>query len=85
MKLSFPPVIYATGIAAAAPLPAFAHGGHLGDLAGHSHWAGLAAVLGAAVLGAAAAKLRKRQRARADAETDGSEPPQGEASEPAKG
>ncbi|KJS17400.1 MAG: hypothetical protein VR78_06080 [Hoeflea sp. BRH_c9] len=36
---------------------AFAHGGHMGDLAGHSHWVGWAA---AAAAGAVAAWAIKR-------------------------
>lgn len=40
--------------------PAFAHGGHLGELAGHSHWVGVAALAGAALIaGVIALKGRK--------------------------
>lgn len=39
---------------------ASAHGGHLGELAGHSHWVGIAAVLGAVTLAALVARARKR-------------------------
>lgn len=67
------------------PLPAAAHGGHLGDLAGHSHWAGLAAVLGAAVLGAAVAKIRKRRRPEPAAGSEETETKSGDTPEPAKG
>lgn len=35
---------------------AFAHGGHIGDLAGHSHWLGWAAAAGAGALAAWAIK-----------------------------
>ncbi|GJL89568.1 MAG: hypothetical protein DHS20C03_32770 [Minwuia thermotolerans] len=50
-----------------------AHVGHVGELAGHSHWVGVAAVVGAAAVAAIAAKLRKRgepdgQEAQSDAE-----------------
>ena len=31
-----------------APMPAFAHSGHLPELVGHSHWIGLAAAAAAA-------------------------------------
>ena len=33
------------------PLPAFAHWGHLPELAGHSHWIGMAAAAAAAAWG----------------------------------
>ena len=39
------------------PLPAFAHWGHLPELAGHSHWIGMAA---AAAADAAAWGLREK-------------------------
>lgn len=43
--------------------PAFAHGGHLGELAGHSHWVGAAALAGAAlVAGLVALRDRKRKK-----------------------
>ncbi|MBW3095749.1 DUF6732 family protein [Pseudohoeflea coraliihabitans] len=42
--------------------PALAHGGHLGELAGHSHWLGWAAVAAAAGLAAWARKKRRRSR-----------------------
>ncbi|MBO0345593.1 phage holin family protein [Roseibium sp. CAU 1637] len=43
------------------PATAQAHVGHLGELAGHSHWAGAALLAGAAALaGIAALKGRKR-------------------------
>ena len=38
---------------------AFAHAGHVGELAGHAHWVGVAAVLGAAAIAAVLAKGRK--------------------------
>lgn len=41
------------------PMPAFAHWGHLGEVAGHGHWIGLAA--GAAAAAAAAWGLRGRK------------------------
>lgn len=36
----------------AAPAPALAHIGHVAEVAGHAHWIGLAAAVGAAALGA---------------------------------
>ncbi|MES0809985.1 DUF6732 family protein [Roseibium sp. SCPC15] len=53
------------GLAAAIlPTSAFAHGGHLGELAGHSHWVGVAALAGAAlVAGLVALKGRKQKDA----------------------
>jgi len=51
-----------------------AHVGHLGELAGHSHWVGAAALVGAAAvaaLAALAAKAKKDAKAKAEAEDDG--------------
>ncbi len=51
-------------LAATVPTTAFAHGGHLGELAGHSHWLGAAAVAGAALIaGLVALKDRKDRKA----------------------
>ena len=55
-------------IAAAAaywlvPLPAFAHFGHIGELAGHSHWVGWAALGSAAALAALLGRRPKPQSA----------------------
>lgn len=47
---------------------AFAHVGHLGDVASHAHWAGIAAIAGAVALGALAGKLNKK--AKEDAASD---------------
>ncbi|WP_299809940.1 DUF6732 family protein [uncultured Roseibium sp.] len=45
------------------PTSAFAHGGHLGELAGHSHWIGAAALAGAAlVAGIIALQGRKKKQ-----------------------
>ncbi|GGB48274.1 hypothetical protein GCM10011316_20540 [Roseibium aquae] len=45
------------------PGAALAHPGHLGELAGHSHWLGAAALFGAAaVAGVLAMKRRKKTR-----------------------
>ncbi|PWV98978.1 hypothetical protein DFR52_104269 [Hoeflea marina] len=56
---------------------AHAHGGHLGELAGHSHWVGWAAAAGAAAIAAWAGKRKlnadrdsKEADASADAEPD---------------
>jgi len=60
-------------LAAAAMMPgaAQAHLGHVGELAGHSHWVGVAAVAAAAALaaGLAIAGRRKGEKT-ADAEAD---------------
>ncbi|MCV0425845.1 MAG: hypothetical protein K5905_10250 [Roseibium sp.] len=62
--------------AALLPTSAFAHGGHLGELAGHSHWVGVAALAGAAlVAGLVALKGRKTK------ETDETQDVQGEEDE----
>ncbi len=37
--------------------PAYAHLGHVGELAGHAHWVGLGAVIVAGALAAAIGKL----------------------------
>ncbi|WP_305987618.1 DUF6732 family protein [Roseibium sp. MMSF_3544] len=56
--------VFLAGFAGAIlPSTAFAHGGHLGELAGHSHWIGVAAVAGAAlVAGLVALKDRKKKQ-----------------------
>ena len=41
---------------------ALAHGGHVGDLAGHSHWLGWAAAAAAGALAAWAIKRKSRVR-----------------------
>jgi len=60
----------------AAPAPAFAHVGHVAEVAGHAHWIGLAAGLGAAVLGAWLAGQKSDDEAEAtdDRETGEEEP-----------
>ena len=50
---------------------AHAHAGHLGELAGHSHWVGWAAAAGAAALAAWAGK-RKLDQNRETEEADSS-------------
>ena len=40
---------------------AFAHAGHLGELAGHAHWLGLGAAVAAGALAAAIAKKKGRK------------------------
>jgi hypothetical protein len=53
------------------PTSAFAHGGHLGELAGHSHWIGVAALAGAAAIAAViASKGRKKDAADGEAEQE---------------
>ncbi|MEP1932087.1 MAG: DUF6732 family protein [Roseibium sp.] len=48
-------IILSALFAVHSPALAFAHGGHLGDLAGHSHWVGIAALAGAALIAGVAA------------------------------
>ena len=56
---------------AALPAPAYAHVGHFGELAGHSHWVGAAAVAGAAlVAGLVAWKDRKRKQEEPDRDAE---------------
>lgn len=53
----------ATGLCLILPtVPAYAHLGHIGELAGHSHWIGLGAVGVAGAIAAAAALLPKKKR-----------------------
>lgn len=40
---------------------AFAHAGHLGELAGHAHWLGLGAAVAAGAIAAAIAKQKGRK------------------------
>lgn len=40
---------------------ALAHGGHVGELAGHAHWVGVASVFGAAAIAAILAKGKKSE------------------------
>ncbi|AXS39123.1 DUF6732 family protein [Breoghania sp. L-A4] len=49
---------------AALPGAARAHVGHLGDVAGHSHWVGVAALAGAAAVAGVMALKGRRKRAR---------------------
>ena len=44
----------------ATPTFAFAHAGHVGELAGHAHWLGLGAAIAAGALAVALAKGRKK-------------------------
>lgn len=52
-----------------------AHMGHVGELAGHAHWVGVAATLGAAALAALVAKAgKKADEDGEDSESDTGEP-----------
>lgn len=42
--------------------PAYAHLGHVGELAGHAHWVGLGAVVVAGALAAAIGKLTDKDQ-----------------------
>ncbi|MEJ8476277.1 DUF6732 family protein [Roseibium algae] len=67
-------------IAVAMPSLAMAHPGHLGELAGHSHWIGVIALAGAAlVAGVAALKGRKKDASGQDDETQADAKPEAEA------
>ena len=65
-----------------APAPALAHPGHLGELAGHTHWLALGALVAAAAIAAVVAKASGK----ADAEA-AEDAPEGadEEEAPAKG
>ena len=57
-------------MAASVPTSAFAHMGHLGELAGHSHWIGLIAGAAAVSIAAALAVLGKKTEAQGESEPD---------------
>ncbi|MEO9902421.1 MAG: DUF6732 family protein [Parasphingorhabdus sp.] len=66
-SIRWPATLALAAIISGAPTLALAHVGHLGELAGHSHWVGVAALAGAAlVAGVAALKGRRRSDERAD-------------------
>ena len=57
-----------------APVPAMAHPGHLGELAGHSHWLALGALAAAVAIAAVVAKATGKAKEEADdEEPDGAE------------
>ncbi|MEP1443914.1 MAG: DUF6732 family protein [Hyphomicrobiales bacterium] len=66
MKRLFP----LTCLIVCAPLPAFAHIGHVAEVAGHGHLVAVGAVVAAAVLGGLIAKIPKKQEIETEAETD---------------
>ncbi|MGJ8569778.1 MAG: DUF6732 family protein [Hoeflea sp.] len=49
---------------------ALAHGGHIGDLAGHSHWVGWAAAAAAGAITAWAIKRGNKSKTAGQEETD---------------
>lgn len=57
---------FLTGVAA----PASAHVGHVGELAGHSHWIGIGAIAAAAALAAIIAAAKKRDNAQDGEESE---------------
>lgn len=62
MRNAFPFSVFA--LIAAAPVPALAHLGHVGEAAGHSHWIGLAALgVAAAILALLPRGKRKEDEA----------------------
>ncbi|MCY0095891.1 DUF6732 family protein [Hoeflea ulvae] len=52
---------------------AYAHGGHMGDLAGHSHWVGWAAAAAAGAVAAWAIKRGTKAKTRAEDRADDAE------------
>jgi membrane protein implicated in regulation of membrane protease activity len=65
--IHFPVLAIAALLSLLVPSLALAHAGHVGDLAGHSHWVGWAAAAAAAAVTAWAVK--RGTRANADDET----------------
>ncbi|MEN0088584.1 MAG: DUF6732 family protein [Pseudomonadota bacterium] len=63
--------------------PAWAHVGHLGEVAGHGHWIALGAGTAAIAIGAALAKL-SGQKSEATEESDDCEANEGETEAEAK-
>ena len=56
-------LIFAGLTAVLLPTSAHAHAGHIGELAGHAHWVGAAALAGAALIaGVIALKDRKKKQ-----------------------
>jgi hypothetical protein len=78
----------ATGLAVFLALfaatPAYAHLGHVGEVAGHSHWIGLAAASAAAAIAIAVSTLGKKKDAEEDDPETEAEDTVGDES-PAKG
>jgi len=67
-------LILASLAAVLLPTSAHAHAGHLGELAGHGHWIGAAALAGAALIaGVIALKDRKRKQEEDKAEENADE------------
>jgi Family of unknown function (DUF6732) len=52
---------------------AFAHGGHVGELAGHAHWVGVAALAGAALVAGLVAMKGKKKENGEETKADGEE------------
>ena len=61
-------------VAACVPHTAFAHVGHIGELAGHGHLIGLAGLAGAAVMAGLLAKWGKKTDASVKANDESDEP-----------
>ncbi len=55
--------------------PAYAHLGHLGEVAGHGHWIGLGALAGAAILAGLLGKGKKTPEAKSEDEPETEECP----------
>ena len=53
-----------------APLPAFAHVGHVAEVAGHGHLVAVGAMIAAAILGGLIVKAPKKQDKDAETEND---------------
>lgn len=62
-----------TCIILCVPLPAFAHIGHVAEVAGHGHLVAIGAVAAAVFLGGLIAKAPKKEEAETESDIDGVE------------
>ena len=62
-------------IASLLATPAYAHAGHLADLAGHGHWVGVGALIGAAIVAGLLGKGKKADAEPEAEESDAEEQP----------
>jgi membrane protein implicated in regulation of membrane protease activity len=76
-------LVYSLIFSISGAASALAHGGHVGDLAGHSHWVGWAAAAAAGAVSAWA--IKRGNKKKTDARDDADEAGNGEQPEAAEG